>query len=105
MPKFLAASPRPATTPNSVEGACAGSHDMDTCGRTPHGGRISHPRTPSKLQCIIPLIPLETRRNTRYPLVLHDPDLDPGSQGIISAFVAGYTSEPHLPSNQVEGLA
>ena len=31
MPKFLAAFPRPATTPNSVEGACVGSNDLDTC--------------------------------------------------------------------------
>ena len=57
------------------------------------------------LECVIPAIHLETRRISGNPLVLHDLDLGPGSQGIISAFVAGYTSEPHLPSNQVEGLA
>ena len=94
-----AASPRRAINPISVEGACAGSHDLDTCGRTPYGGRISHPRTPSNSN------PLETLRNSGNPLVLQDPDLDPRSQGIISACVASYTLEPPLHSNQAEGLA
>ena len=88
-----------AITPNSVDGACAGFYDLDTCGRTPYGGRISHPRTPSNSN------PLETLRNSGNPLVLQDPDLDPRSQGIISACVASYTLEPPLHSNQAEGLA
>ena len=52
LPEF----PRRLFTHVAVDGACTGTHDLDTNSRTQYGGRISHRRTPSKHECILHLI-------------------------------------------------
>ena len=54
--RLLPEFPRRLFTHVAVEGACTGTHDLDTNARTHYGGRIWHPRTPSKHECILHLI-------------------------------------------------
>jgi hypothetical protein len=66
VPKFLAASPLPAITHNSVDGACAGFHDLDMLSDAIWTLHFAYPHT--------------TLHYSGNPLVLHDPDLEPRSQ-------------------------
>ena len=70
-----------------VNGVYAGSHDLDTCGRDAiYLGTRRPIRSTSKPQGILPLIVSVTLRVSGIPLVVQHPELDPGSQRIISTF-------------------
>ena len=70
-----------------VNGVYAGSHDLDTCGRDAiYLGTRRPIRSTSKPEGILPLIVSVTLRVSGIPLVVHHPELDPGSQRIISTF-------------------
>jgi len=52
-----AASPRRAINPISVEGACAGSHDLDTCDRNALNISSPHLASPHKLETKMRALP------------------------------------------------